>query len=112
MKSFFSVTLFIAAAIAQSATIGLPTENQEINPGTEVVVQVQRPVSSRVTSSQKSGLLIDHPELSKWVHGGGHSDRPLLVCIRTLQERRGYSWNNSIQRAFQPCVPRDQPAPV
>ncbi|KAI2713380.1 hypothetical protein CBS147332_5120 [Penicillium roqueforti] len=56
MKSFFSVTLFIAAAIAQSATIGLPTENQEINPGTEVVVQVQRPNS--LSGSTEVGIAI------------------------------------------------------
>lgn len=40
--------LFVAVAIAQRATIGLPTEDQKINSGKEVVIQVQRPVSSRI----------------------------------------------------------------
>lgn len=48
MKSFFSIVLFVVAAIAQSATIGLPVENQKLNSGKQVVIQVQRPVSSRV----------------------------------------------------------------
>lgn len=42
------MVLFVAAAIAQSATIGLPAENQKINSGKEVIIQVQRAVSSRV----------------------------------------------------------------
>lgn len=48
MKSFFSIVLFVVAAIAQRATIGLPAENQQLNSGKEVIIQVQRPVSSRV----------------------------------------------------------------
>ena len=52
MKSIFSMVLFIVAAIAQRATIGLPAENQKINSGKEVVIQVQRPVSSRVRDAK------------------------------------------------------------
>lgn len=48
MKSFFFMVFFVAAAIAQRATIGFPAENQKINSGEEVVIQVQRPVSSNV----------------------------------------------------------------
>ena len=46
------MVLFIVAAIAQRATIGLPVENQKINSGKEVVIQVQRPVSSRVRDAK------------------------------------------------------------
>lgn len=46
------MVLFIVAAIAQRATIGLPAENQKINSGKEVVIQVQRPVSSRVRDAK------------------------------------------------------------
>jgi predicted lysophospholipase L1 biosynthesis ABC-type transport system permease subunit len=45
MKSFISLALFAVSALAQRVQIGLPTENQRITAGDEVVVQVQRPVS-------------------------------------------------------------------
>lgn len=45
MKSFFSIALFFISAFAQRALIGLPTEEQQINSGKDVVIQVQRPVS-------------------------------------------------------------------
>ncbi|KAJ5208641.1 hypothetical protein N7449_003020 [Penicillium cf. viridicatum] len=56
MKSFFSMVLFVAAAIAQRATIGLPAENQKINSGKEVIVQVQRPNS--LSPSKEMGVAI------------------------------------------------------
>ncbi|KGO71948.1 hypothetical protein PITC_026680 [Penicillium italicum] len=56
MKSFFSMVLFVAIAIAQRALIGLPTADQKINPGKEVVIQVQRPNS--LSSSKEMGLAI------------------------------------------------------
>ncbi|KAJ9492555.1 hypothetical protein VN97_g664 [Penicillium thymicola] len=56
MKSFFSMVLFVTAAIAQRATIGLPAENQKINSGKEVIIQVQRPNS--LSSSKEMGVAI------------------------------------------------------
>ncbi|CAI7581212.1 unnamed protein product [Penicillium glandicola] len=56
MKSLFSMVLFIAAAIAQNAVIGLPTENQSINAGKEIIVQVQRPNS--LSPSTEIGVVI------------------------------------------------------
>ncbi|KAJ6138145.1 hypothetical protein N7471_004631 [Penicillium samsonianum] len=56
MKPFFSMILFVAVAIAQRATIGLPTENQKINSGKEVVIQVQRPNS--LSPSKEMGVAI------------------------------------------------------
>ncbi|CAP94588.1 hypothetical protein E8E15_004511 [Penicillium rubens] len=56
MKSFFFMVFFVAAAIAQRATIGLPAENQKINSGEEVVIQVQRPNS--LSSSKEMGVAI------------------------------------------------------
>ncbi|KOS38842.1 hypothetical protein ACN38_g10324 [Penicillium nordicum] len=56
MKSFFSMFLFVTAAIAQRATIGLPAENQKINSGKEVIIQVQRPNS--LSSSKEMGVAI------------------------------------------------------
>ncbi|KAJ5384834.1 hypothetical protein N7517_002745 [Penicillium concentricum] len=56
MKSFFSIVLFVAVAIAQRAAIGLPAEDQRINSGKEVVVQVQRPNS--LSPSKEMGIAI------------------------------------------------------
>ncbi|KAJ5514393.1 hypothetical protein N7463_003945 [Penicillium fimorum] len=56
MKSFFSIIIFFAVAIAQRAAIGLPTEGQKINSGKEVVVQVQRPNS--LSPSKEMGVAI------------------------------------------------------
>ncbi|OQD66890.1 hypothetical protein PENPOL_c004G06743 [Penicillium polonicum] len=56
MKSFFSIALFVAAAIAQRAAIGLPAENQKINSGKEVIIQVQRPNS--LSPSKEMGVAI------------------------------------------------------
>ncbi|EKV07748.1 hypothetical protein Pdw03_4204 [Penicillium digitatum] len=56
MKSFFSIILFVAVAIAQRAVIGLPTENSKINSGKEVVIQVQRPNS--LSPSKEMGVAI------------------------------------------------------
>ena len=52
------MVLFIVVAIAQSATIGLPAENQKLNSGKEVIVQVQRPVSSEPGMHSSSNLAI------------------------------------------------------
>ncbi|KAJ5834756.1 hypothetical protein N7447_000782 [Penicillium robsamsonii] len=56
MKSFFSIIIFFAVAIAQRAAIRLPTEDQRINSGKEVVVQVQRPNS--LSPSKEMGVAI------------------------------------------------------
>lgn len=44
MKSFLSLAFFAGAALAQSAQIGLPLAGQKLTRGSEVTVQVQRPV--------------------------------------------------------------------
>lgn len=46
MQLFFSLLLFVVSALAQRAQIGLPSEGQKVTAGEDVVVQVQRPVSS------------------------------------------------------------------
>ncbi|KAJ5438447.1 uncharacterized protein N7458_009445 [Penicillium daleae] len=43
MNSFVSLALFVGAALAQSAQIGLPAAGQQLSKGSDVVVQVQRP---------------------------------------------------------------------
>lgn len=45
MKFLYSIALFAISALAQRAQIGLPTENQDVTAGKEIVVQIQRPVS-------------------------------------------------------------------
>ena len=43
-KSLFALFLFATAVFAQSAFIGLPAYNQTASPGSNIIVQVQRPV--------------------------------------------------------------------
>ena len=44
MKFFLSLAALVGVALAQNANIGLPTEGQVLSAGSDVVVQVQRPV--------------------------------------------------------------------
>lgn len=48
MKSFLSLALFTIAALGQSVQIGLPLVGQQLTKGSEVTVQIQRPVRSHV----------------------------------------------------------------
>lgn len=64
MKSFIAIAAFAGVALAQSAQIGLPTVGQTLQKGSDVVVQVQRPVSSnsaglesRLLTSNRTPLL-------------------------------------------------------
>lgn len=51
MKSFLSLALFAGAALAQSAQIGYPRAGQRLTKGSEVTVQIQRPVCSLLPRS-------------------------------------------------------------
>ena len=44
MKSIWSLAAFATSALGQAAYIGLPTHGQTLTAGSNVVVQVQRPV--------------------------------------------------------------------
>lgn len=44
MKSVLSLAIFAGVALAQSAQIGFPVAGQKLTQGTDVTVQVQRPV--------------------------------------------------------------------
>lgn len=114
MKFFFSIALFFISAFAQRASIGLPAEEQHINSGKDVVIQIQRPVSWSPCNCHYniSFCLISYPELSEWVQGDGCRNWPLFVSIIALQKRRRSSWHDSVQRSFQPQVSREQPAPI
>ena len=46
MKAPYFIAFLAAAVSAQNAFIGLPKKDQEITAGENLVVQVQRPVSS------------------------------------------------------------------
>lgn len=46
MKTFFAIAALAGVALAQSANIGLPTAGQKLRHGSDVTVQVQRPVCS------------------------------------------------------------------
>lgn len=63
MKSFLSLALFAGVSLAQNAQIGLPLAGQKLEKGSEVIVQIQRPVSplfhdsifsNHLTNSQNS----------------------------------------------------------
>ncbi|KAJ5467508.1 hypothetical protein N7475_005260 [Penicillium sp. IBT 31633x] len=56
MKFFFSIALFFISAFAQRASIGLPAEEQHINSGKDVVIQIQRPNS--LSGSKEMGVAI------------------------------------------------------
>lgn len=45
MKSILSLALFVASAFAQGAVIGYPPQGLSVSPGSNLVVQVERPVS-------------------------------------------------------------------
>lgn len=44
MKFILSLAALAGVAMAQSADIGLPKENQQVTAGEDTVVQIQRPV--------------------------------------------------------------------
>lgn len=44
MQFFLSLAALVGVALAQNAGIGFPTEGQKLSPGSNVIVQVQRPV--------------------------------------------------------------------
>ena len=47
MKFFAALIAFAGAALAQNAAIGLPTDGQKIEAGSDTVVQIQRPVCGK-----------------------------------------------------------------
>ncbi|KIJ59709.1 hypothetical protein HYDPIDRAFT_140319 [Hydnomerulius pinastri MD-312] len=56
MKSIFSLALFAAAAFAQNAFIGLPTQGQSVSPGSSLIVQVTRP--NTLSGSEEVAVVI------------------------------------------------------
>ncbi|KAF3389484.1 hypothetical protein F1880_003470 [Penicillium rolfsii] len=56
MNFFASLALFAGAAMAQNAGIGLPTADQKLTKGSDIVVQVQRPNS--LTGSTEMAVAI------------------------------------------------------
>jgi hypothetical protein len=63
MKSFFAIAAFAGVALAQSAYIGLPTAGQSLQKGSDVVVQVQRPVSFNSAGLERSPTDINRTPL-------------------------------------------------
>lgn len=51
-KFLFALFLLATAVFAQSADIGLPTYNQAVSAGSDLIVQVQRPVCPPALSSR------------------------------------------------------------
>ena len=47
MKFFAALIAFAGAALGQNAAIGLPTDGQKIEAGSDAVVQIQRPVCGK-----------------------------------------------------------------
>ncbi|KAJ5923597.1 hypothetical protein N7454_008842 [Penicillium verhagenii] len=56
MQFIFSLAAFAGLALAQNAVIGLPTADQTVAPGSDIVVQVQRPNS--LTGSEEMAVAI------------------------------------------------------
>lgn len=95
MKSFFAIAAFAGVALAQSAYIGLPTAGQSLQKGSDVVVQVQRPVS--FNSAGPESRLLTSTELPHWVYRDGRCDRHFFLRFKRLSRLgRGYG-NHSLQ---------------
>lgn len=83
MKSFLSLALFAGVALAQSAQIGLPHAGQKLTKGSDVTVQVQRPVrpliqpQAQYSRSKKHFNII--PELFDRIYGDGCGYRHRLL---------------------------------
>jgi len=56
LKSLFALSLFATAAFAQNAALGAPMFNQTVSPGSDLIVQVQRPNS--LTGSEEVAVVI------------------------------------------------------
>ncbi|KAJ6096627.1 hypothetical protein N7486_007373 [Penicillium sp. IBT 16267x] len=56
MQFLFSLAVFAGLALAQNAYIGLPKAGQKVAPGSDVIVQVQRPNS--LTNSEEMAVAI------------------------------------------------------
>lgn len=50
MQLFSSLAAFAGLALAQNAVIGLPTPNQTVAPGSNIIIQIQRPVCQPLVS--------------------------------------------------------------
>ena len=50
LKSLFTLALFTASVFAQGVDIGLPGQNQTVQRGSDLIVQVQRPVCSTLSA--------------------------------------------------------------
>ena len=59
-ESLFALFLFATAAFAQSALIGLPTFEQAVSAGSNLTVQVQRPVRPTALHIFFTSRLINH----------------------------------------------------
>lgn len=59
-ESFFALFFFATAAFAQSALIGLPTFEQTVSAGSNLTVQVQRPVCPTALHIFFASRLINH----------------------------------------------------
>lgn len=86
MKSFLSLALFAGAALAQSVQIGLPLAGQRVTKGSEVTVQVQRPVRSQksfasmtLRSTRQKNHTNINPELFDRLHRNGRCHRHYLM---------------------------------
>ncbi|KAJ5485294.1 hypothetical protein N7539_005282 [Penicillium diatomitis] len=56
MNTIFTVMILVGIARAQNAEIGLPTVDQQLSKGTDVIVQIQRP--NTLTGSTEMALAI------------------------------------------------------
>ncbi|KAG1792133.1 uncharacterized protein HD556DRAFT_1444646 [Suillus plorans] len=56
MKSVLSLALFVASAFAQGAVIGYPPQGLSVSPGSNLIVQVERPAT--LTGSVEVAVVI------------------------------------------------------
>lgn len=73
MKSILSLAMFAGVSLAQSAQIGLPATGQKLTRGSDVIVQVQRPVCFLyfIKIKKEAVILIKLLEHLNWFPGNG-----------------------------------------
>lgn len=106
MKFLLSLAL-AGVALAQNARIGLPAEGQRLARGSNVVVQVQRPVCLylRLFSFSFFPKLIEILELPDGIQGNGrrHWHQPLQQ--RPVSSSHRCPRHGAVQRPVQPGLP-------
>lgn len=112
MKSVLSLAIFAGVALAQSAQIGYPVAGQMLTKGTDVTVQIQRPVclERRLTGLSGDTESNQWLELFDWIRGNGRCHWHCILRFPGLQPRRRGHGRHSLQWPIQTGLSRVESA--